>query len=202
MASQPRRRDVAAGRDPAGWATGIAIRQPDAHTIAAACERQPLGRDPVGAGPTSPRFPPPRPAVRPCRVQGGSRVTVANSPASRRSRLAAIRQVLASRLCPQRDWPACERRPLGRDPADAATGIATTPFPTPWPAVRPRRVRGRKAPGLSGAADAYPPSADLLIRAGCGAAKKRSGRRSFAIRPSQRPDPNAAARRGRARGQS
>jgi len=77
--------DVAAGRDPAGVATGIATN------------------------------PFPRPAIRPCRVHG----RCGRWPrASRRSRLAAIRQVLA-------------------------TGIATTPFPPPRPAVRPRRVHGR-----------------------------------------------------------
>ena len=63
-----------------------------------------LGRDPAGAGP--------RPAVRPCRVHGGSRV---RGPASRRGRLAAIWQPDAHTV-----GTACERQPLGLDPAGAA----------------------------------------------------------------------------------
>jgi len=136
-------------REPAGAAHGP--RQPDAHTIGTACERR------LAAIRQVPPFPPPRPAVRPCRVHGRcgqwprrrdggdvaawprsgrcppsgptfarvaftgrSGVPVANGPASRRSRLAAIRQVLVHR-------------------------DRGTPSPTTWPAVRPCRVHGRKS---------------------------------------------------------
>ena len=64
-----------------------AIRQPDAHTIGPAC-----GVSRLAAIRQLPPFPPPRPAVRPCRVHGRKSRRGRGGPASRRgrrSRLAA-----------------------------------------------------------------------------------------------------------------
>ena len=80
-------------------------------------------------------FPPPWPAVRPCRVHGGK-----SRPCGQLARrrnvgdvAAAIRQVLATGLADydgprhsdaHRIGTACERQPSGRDPVGAGHGVA------------------------------------------------------------------------------
>ena len=72
-----------------------AIRQPDAHTIGTARERQPPGRDPAGAAAIR-QVPPPSVNISPlAAIRQPDAHTIGT--ACERSRLAAIGQVLATR---------------------------------------------------------------------------------------------------------
>jgi hypothetical protein len=113
------------GRDPAG--AGQAAHATECPGVATWARGVP-GRDPTGAGHAAPPFPSTRPAVRPCGVHGRkSRLCGGPGTACERSRLAAIRQPDAHTI-----GTACERQPPGREasrPAQLVTCVSRSPLP-------------------------------------------------------------------------
>jgi hypothetical protein len=108
-----------------------AIRQPAAHTIATACERQPLGRDPARAalpGPAARRSPVSRSRAEVASVSTAGLAT--HPPSAFMDRL-----FHADRHLPSGPVPPVS---VGRLAAMVTGG---TPFPPTWPDVRPCRAQ-------------------------------------------------------------